>query len=142
MQYVEICASLTFLFLVLFATEIRAGCLERPSLNNHWYMDRKLLGHEVNHIKDVLSPYACADECLRDPRCKSFNFKRKRNSSDINECYLNDVTRKETASGAVIKKPGTDLYDVDFEGLQKVCMILKVALFVSEVLQCDSNESY
>ena len=75
--------------------------------------------HVFKVIRGVLSPYQCADACLRDARCKSFNYMRKQDKNDINECELNDV-KWDDATGDVFFQTGSDLYDVDFERLHEV----------------------
>ncbi|KAL9959469.1 hypothetical protein ACROYT_G032795 [Oculina patagonica] len=82
-------------------------------------MNRKLWNHEINTIPGVLSPYQCADACLRDARCKSFNFIHKKDSDDVNVCELKDINRNHD-SAWVTEKDGWDLYDVDFQRLQEI----------------------
>lgn len=126
MTYLEICTSLLFLFLVSYTQE----CPHRPSLNGYRYKNIKLKGHEINNLKGALSPYTCADACLRDPRCRSFNFKRKRYSNDINECTINDINNEKAKSGEVQEDFETDFYDVGYEALQKVCLTHDLVKFV------------
>lgn len=127
MQHVPILAS--FICLVLSCVnEIHASCPNRTTLNSYLTMDRKLWDHVIKAIPGVLSPYQCADACLRDERCKSFNYIHKKDSDDINVCELKDINWNDVPPGGVTKKTGWDLYDVDFERLQEVSMLYKVAL--------------
>lgn len=83
------------------------------------FADYKLCCHSIYEIP-VISPYECADVCLRDTRCKSFNFKRKQNSDDVNMCEINDIKWEENEAGLVGQKIGTDIYNVGSEDLHKV----------------------
>jgi len=115
----------------LCADEIGGTCPSQPSLSDKLYKDRKLWGHSMYEIS-VLSPYQCADTCLRDTRCKSFNFKRKQKNDDVNLCEINDVKWTDTDPNVVRRKTGTDLYDVDFETLHKVSATHCFTNFVSK----------
>lgn len=143
MQHVPILAS--FICLLLSCVdrgEISASCPNRSSLNTNRTMDRKLWGHAIKVIPGVLSPYQCADACLRDARCKSFNYKRKQNSDDVNECEMNDIKWDDAKPGEVTNKPGSDLYDVDFESLHEVSLLYKVTLTfksLDKFLVCDHS---
>ncbi|PFX21862.1 uncharacterized protein LOC111334991 [Stylophora pistillata] len=116
MKYLEISASLLFLFLVSCAQE----CSQRLSLNDYRRENRILKSYQINYFEDALSPYTCADACLRDPRCRSFNFIRNQDSSDIKKCVINDVNKDEASSGAFKEDFGTDFYNVGYEALQKI----------------------
>ena len=78
--------------------------------------------HVFKVISGILSPHQCADACLRDARCKSFNYKRKQDKTDFNECELNDVNWYDAEPWEVVVQPGSDLYDVDFERLHEVSL--------------------
>lgn len=115
-KYLEISASLLFLFLVSCAQE----CFQRPSLNDYRRENKILKSYETIYFEDALSPYTCADACLRDPRCRSFNFIRNQDSSDKNKCAIKDVNEDETSSGAFEEDFETDFYNVGYEALQKI----------------------
>ena len=98
----------------------RDNCFRpRTALRSKLVAGRKLSYHSVRAVP-VLSAYHCADVCLRDVRCKSFNFVRKRDDDDMNVCEINDVTWEQAEHGVVHSKKGTDFYDVDFQGLRTV----------------------
>lgn len=131
MKHVQILASCICLFLILCINEIRASCPDKPTLNKQKTTDRKLLLHSIQVIRGFLSPYQCADACLRDSRCKSFNFKRKQESDDISECEINNVKWSETVAGEVVHRTGWDLYDeLDSGRLQEVCIMYKVVAWI------------
>lgn len=112
-------------FICLFLScvdEINASCHRRSSLNTNRTMNTKMWRHAFKVTLGVLSPYQCADACLRDTRCKSFNYKRKQDNSDVNECELNDVKWDDAKSGEVGDEAGSDLYDVDFERLHEILL--------------------
>lgn len=121
MQHVAVLASFICLFLTC-VDEIRATCPNRSSLNTNRTMDTKMWLHVFKVISGVLSPYQCADACLRDARCKSFNYKRKQDKTDFNECELNDVKWYDAEYWEVVNWIGSDLYDVDFERLHEVSL--------------------
>ena len=98
------------------AEEIHAACAEK-SLNSTVKEETKLLRFSVKEIS-VITPYQCADACLRDTRCKSFNVERKLNSGDKKLCELNDAKWNE--DNDVIRTTGWDYYGLDHEGLQEV----------------------
>lgn len=98
------------------AEEIHAACAEK-SLNSTVKEETKLLRFSVKEIS-VITPYQCADACLRDTRCKSFNVERKLNSGDKKLCELNDAKWNE--HNDVIQTTGWDYYGLDHEGLQEV----------------------
>lgn len=98
------------------AEEIHAACAEK-SLNSTVEEETKLLRFSVKEIS-VITPYQCADACLRDTRCKSFNVERKLNSGDKKLCQLNDAKWNE--DNDVIQTTGWDYYGLDHEGLQEV----------------------
>lgn len=131
MQHVPILAS--FICLVLSCiNETRASCPNRTSLNSYRTMDHKLGGHAIKAIPGVLSPYQCADACLRDARCKSFNYQRRKDSDDVNVCEMNDIKKSESNPGYLFRKPGYDFYDVDFERLQQVSRLYNIVItFIS-----------
>lgn len=147
MQHVAVLTSFIFLFL-LRIDEINASCPNRPSLNTNRTMNRKMWGHEFKVIQGVLSPYQCADACLRDARCKSFNYKRKQDKNDFHECELNDVKWENAKAWEVAHDLGTDLYDVDFQRLREVSLLYKEVLAfdkrsLDKSLKGDhSNKSY
>ena len=148
MQQVAIVASFICLFLS-YVDEISASCPSRRSQNTNRTMNTKMWRHAFKVTLGVLSPYQCADACLRDARCKSFNYKRKQDNSDVNECELNDIKWDDAKSGEVGEKAGSDLYDVDFERLREVSLLQKEVFLVKtfkslpRFLKCDhSNESY
>ena len=96
--------------------------------------------HAFKVTQGVLSPYQCADACLRDARCKSFNYKRKQGNSDVNECELNDIKwDDEVKSGEVGAKPGSDLYDVDFQRLHEVSLLHKEDFLKLNLLSLSIN---
>ena len=128
MQHAAIVAFFICLLLWCF-TEISASCPSRSSLNTNRTVNTKMWRHAFKVTKGVLSPYQCADACLRDARCKSFNYKRKQDNSDVNECELNDIKWVDAKSGEVSVKPGSDLYDVDFERLHEVSLLHKEGFF-------------
>ena len=128
MQHEAIVAS--FICVLLWCvSEISASCPSRSSLNTNRTVNIKMWRHAFKVTQGVLSPYQCADACLRDSRCKSFNFKRKQDGSDVNECELNDIKWVDAKSGEVSEKPGSDLYDVDFERLHEVSLLHKEGFF-------------
>lgn len=145
MQHMAVLASFICLFLSR-VDDISASCPNRWSLNTNRTMDRRMWRHAFKVIQGVLSPYQCADACLRDARCKSFNDKRKQDKNDVNECELNDVKWEDTKPGEVGREPGSDLYDVDFERLHEVSLLYKEVLAFESLdisLNCGhSNESY
>ena len=140
MQHVVVLASFICFFLTC-VDEVCATCPKRTPLNTNRTMNRKMLHHAFKVIPVVLSPYQCADACLRDARCKSFNYKR-----NVNECELNDSNWYDAKSWDVVQETGSDLYDVDFERLHEVSSLHKEVLpFLSlkKSLKCGhSNESY
>ena len=105
---------------------ILPNCPNHASLRDRKFTDQKLWDHSIYEIP-VVSTYECADICLRDTRCKSFNFKRKQNSDDMNICEINDIKWEELAAGLVGQKIGTDIYDVDSEDLYKVSWTHRLA---------------
>ena len=127
MQHLPVLASFVCIALSC-VNEINASCPKRTSLNSYRTTDRKLRLHTIKGIPGALSPYQCADACLRDMRCQSFNYKRKKGSGDINECEMNDIRRNETKIGEVKVEHGWDLYDIDFEGLQEVSTLYMMVL--------------
>lgn len=121
MLHLQILVSVFVVF--SWAEEIRASCPNQPSLLDKVDKDTKLRWHSMYEIP-VLTPYQCADACLRDTRCKSFNFKRKQNSDDVNLCEINDIKwTDDTDPGVVSNKPGTDLYNVGFQRLHQVSVL-------------------
>ena len=130
MQHVTMVASFICLFLSC-VDEISASCPIRSSLNTNRTMNTKMWRHAFKVIitPGALSPYQCADACLRDARCKSFNYKRKQGNNDVNECELNDIKWVDAKSGEVGEKAGSDLYDVDFERLHEVSLSHKEVFF-------------
>lgn len=70
-------------------------------MNGYWYKNIKFKGYEINNLKGVLLFYMCVDVCFRDLRCRLFNFKRKWDSNDINECIINDINNEKVKLGEV-----------------------------------------
>lgn len=103
--------------------EILASCLNRVSLDSSLFKNSTLWEHSV-YETSVISPYQCADICLRDSRCKSFLFKHKRKSDDFNICEIKDIKWDDNVDvGTVTELVGTDLYNVGFEDLHKVSVV-------------------
>lgn len=50
--------------------------------------DHEVLGSGDNVYRTGHSPEACAQLCLKDPRCKSFDAGRRDNANRIDYCYL------------------------------------------------------
>ena len=111
---------LYYLSIIIFmfsrAEEIHAVCA-RKSLNNKLDEETRLDGFSVKKIS-VISPYQCADACLRDTRCKSFNVERKLHSGDKKFCELNDAKWNDDNDANQNKE--WDYYGLDHEGLQEV----------------------
>lgn len=99
--------------------EILPICSNHASLTDNMFADQELRYHSI-YETSVISPYECADVCLRDARCRSFNFKRKQNSRDVNICEINDIKWEKDHAGLVWPKQGTDIYNVGSEDLRKV----------------------
>ena len=107
--------------------EIRATCPKPPSLNDKLKVDTKLWGYSIYEIP-ILSLYQCVDACLRETRCKSFNFKRKQKDEDKALCELNDTQWSSDINIILEKKTGWDYYDVGFEGLREVSKMQNLIL--------------
>ena len=102
------------IFMFSRAEEIHAACAQKSLKVKE---ETRLLRFSVKEIS-VITPHQCADACLRDTRCQSFNVERKLNSGDKKLCELNDA--KWNNDNDVIRTTGWDYYGLDHEGLQEV----------------------
>ena len=93
MQHVTIVASFICLFLSC-VDEISASCPSRWSLNTNRTMNTKMWRHAFKVIitPGALSPYQCADACLRDAEVQVRSIINENKAiTTVNECELNDI---------------------------------------------------
>lgn len=114
-----------FLVLVVsviwFNNAVDAACIEDTNFENNLHKDTKLWDHVLRKER-VVSPIHCADKCLRDFRCKSFNFWWKQHEEGTYLCEINDIKWTEnSAAGLTSEHIGTDLYNAGSQDLHKVC---------------------
>lgn len=114
-----------FLVLVIFVfwfnKAIDAACIEDTTFESNLHKNTKLWGHVLRKER-VVSPIHCADKCLRDVKCKSFNFFWGQSEEGTYLCEINDVKwTRNSAAGITSDLIGTDLYNAGSQDLHKVC---------------------
>ena len=121
------------LLLLVLKTALLEGvfnnCQSNRDLESHRIQGAVLVGYAFV-LAPVFSSYECADLCLRNARCKSFNFI---NAEQHRTCQLNTVTADDKP-GELLARKGTDFYNIGCDSLRKVSEPILIQLMFGKVM--------
>ena len=118
-----------FIFLTSFnfASRCNGLCGLESFFESAKVFDKTLAGYTLE-TRNVFSLLECADSCMRNSECRTFNFQR--DSIEKGKiCQLNHVRQAEVDSDEISSKTGIDFYDIGAHEIKQVRLLASKTVY-------------